>query len=84
MEIKRKCELEILSKQPLALVLMQIRFSPVPLIENYINNIQAALNKLGFPLFEQNDNLSVEVSPKGNFYRKIIIFLCLSKMIIFL
>ncbi len=65
MEIKRKCELEILSKQPLALVLMQIRFSPVPLIENYINNIQAALNKLGFPLFEQNDNLSVEVSPKG-------------------
>lgn len=65
MEIKRKCGLEKLSKQPLAYVLIQIRFSPISLLENYIDKIQAALNKVGFPLVERNENLSVNVMPTG-------------------
>ena len=46
------------------MVLMQIRFSPVPLIENFIGNIQASLDKLDYPLFEWNDNFSEYVSLK--------------------
>lgn len=65
MDIKRKCELEVLSKQPLALVLIQIRFSPVSLLENYAPAIQAALSKLGYPLCDRNENLSVNVTPTG-------------------
>jgi uncharacterized protein (TIGR04255 family) len=65
MNITRNCPGEKLSKQPLVLVLIQIRFSPVMNLESYIPQIQAALRMAGYPLVEENDNLSVTVTPDG-------------------
>lgn len=65
MEIKRNGSLEKLSKQPLALVLIQIRFSPVLNLEAYIESIQSNLRELGYPLVDTNENLSVNVTPTG-------------------
>jgi len=65
MNIARNCPGEKLSKQPLVLVLIQIRFSPVMNLESYIPQIQAALRMAGYPLIEENDNLAVTVTPDG-------------------
>lgn len=64
MEIKRECIKNPLSKQPLALVLIQIRYTPIINIVSSINNIQELLRK-DFPQFEPVDNISVVLTPDG-------------------
>lgn len=65
MHITRNCPGEKLSKQPLVLVLIQIRFSPVMNLESYIPQIQSSLRIAGYPLIEGNDNLAVIAAPGG-------------------
>lgn len=48
--MKRKCRYVPLSKQPLVLVLGQVRFSPVRRITDYIPAIQEEFRRHGFPL----------------------------------
>jgi len=57
----RNCPYEPLSKQPLALVLVQIRFSPILAIEDYIPRIQDFLRKNGYP-FTNQKNLVFETA----------------------
>lgn len=61
MEIKRKCQSIHLSKQPLALVLIQLRYLPINKIEERINYIQDQLRE-GYPLFKESHNVSMDVS----------------------
>jgi uncharacterized protein (TIGR04255 family) len=65
MTATRKCPLEKLSKQPLALVLIQIRFSPVTNMEKFIPQIQNGLRTMGYPLVEENGSISITVTPDG-------------------
>jgi len=65
MVIKRKCPYKPLSKQPLALVLAQVRFSPILTIEEYIPKIQDFLRKNGYPLYSKQENFALEVLPGG-------------------
>ncbi len=65
MEIKRKCRRMPLKKQPLALVLIQIRFSPIENIKEYINLIQDKLRIIGYPEYNNQDNINFVVSPMG-------------------
>lgn len=62
---QRKGQIEKLSKQPLALVLIQIRFSPFMNIKNYIPVIQEKLLNLGFDGFKENPCLEVQITPHG-------------------
>jgi len=48
--MKRNCRYVPLSKQPLALVLAQIRFSVIRQMEEYIPAIQESFRRRGFPL----------------------------------
>lgn len=48
--MERKCRYVPLSQQPLALVLGQVRFSPVRQIDRYIPEIQEAFRQYGFPV----------------------------------
>jgi len=50
MNSTRKCRTVPLSKQPLALVLIQLRYSPILNLKEYIPVIQDRLRKIGFPL----------------------------------
>jgi len=61
MQIKRNCPYKPLSKQPLVLVLAQIRFSPILSIEEYIPKIQDFLRKNGYP-FSNQHNLIFETA----------------------
>ena len=61
----RKCALIKLSKQPLALVLIQTRFSPISNMDKYIPAIQDGLRRLGYPLFAPQKTLSIEVGPES-------------------
>ena len=63
MEINRNCPYRPLSKQPLALVLAQVRFSPILAIEKYIPKIQDYLRKNGYPLYSKQENFALEVLP---------------------
>ena len=47
---KRNCRYVPLSKQPLVLVLCQVRFSPVRKMGDYIPGIQEAFRRHGFPI----------------------------------
>jgi uncharacterized protein (TIGR04255 family) len=58
----RNCAKEKLSKQPLALVLIQIRFSPIANIEQYIPQIQNTLRAAGYPLMEENTSISFTIT----------------------
>ena len=48
--MKRRCRYVPLSQQPLALVLGQVRFSPVRQMDRYIPEIQEAFRQYGFPV----------------------------------
>lgn len=61
----RKCALIKLSKQPLALVLIQARFSPISNMDIYIPAIQDNLRRLGYPLFSPQKTLSIEIGPES-------------------
>ena len=65
MSEKRNCPYKPLSKQPLALVLAQIRFSPILNIEEYLPEIQNFLRKNGYPLYSNHQNFVLEVAPVG-------------------
>lgn len=65
MEIKRNCSTNKLSKQPLALVLIQIRFSPFLNMSQYVPKIQDNLRKIGFVEYEEIQGLEFKVSPNG-------------------
>lgn len=62
---KRKGKIEKLSKQPLALVLIQIRFSPFMNMKDYIPQIQEKLLALGFVNCKENPSLEVRITPNG-------------------
>ncbi|MEI6386485.1 MAG: TIGR04255 family protein [Spirochaetota bacterium] len=61
----RKCALIKLSKQPIALVLIQARFSPISNMDIYIPAIQDNLRRLGYPLFSPQKTLSLEIGPES-------------------
>jgi len=65
MSIKRNCPYNPLSKQPLALVLAQVRFSPILAIEGYIPTIQDHLRKNGYPVYSIQQNFIFDVVPMG-------------------
>lgn len=48
--MKRKCRYEPLSAQPLVLVLCQVRYSPVRVIERHVPAIQEQFRRQGFPI----------------------------------
>ena len=62
---QRRGKIEKLSKQPLALVLIQIKFSPFMNIKNYIPLIQEKLLNLGFVNCKENPCLEVQITPSG-------------------
>lgn len=62
---QRRGKIEKLSRQPLALVLIQIRFSPFMNIKNYIPVIQEKLLNLGFVNCKENPCLEVKITPSG-------------------
>lgn len=62
---KRKGKIEKLSKQPLALVLIQIRFSPFMNMKDYIPQIQEKLLSLGFVNCRENPSLELRITPNG-------------------
>jgi len=59
---KRICRRVKLTKQPLALVLIQVRFSPITDLEKYLPAIQDDLRRSGYPLQSVNDTVRLEVS----------------------
>lgn len=61
----RKCRYQSLTKKPLVLVLVQLRFSPLVGIKDYIPSIQDQLRKVGFPLYSQWEGKSIQVGPEG-------------------
>jgi uncharacterized protein (TIGR04255 family) len=63
--VKRKGKIEKLSKQPLALVLIQIRFTPFMNMKDYIPQIQEKLLTLGFVNCIENPCLEVQITPSG-------------------
>lgn len=62
---QRGVKFEKLSKQPLALVLIQIRFSPFMNIKEYVDKFQEMLLPLGFTNYQENPCLEVQITPKG-------------------
>ena len=65
MVTKRNCPYKPLSKQPLALVLAQVRFSSILNLEEYIPKIQDFLRKNGYPIYFRRENFVLEVFPGG-------------------
>lgn len=65
MKPTRTCRSVPLSKQPLALVLIQTRFSPILNISDYVPKIQDSLRKLSFPLFVSKTSAKLEPSLDG-------------------
>ena len=60
MNFKRECPIQKLAKQPLALVLIQIKFTPIENIEkDYLSQIQDFLRKNDYPLINKTQSLSV-------------------------
>jgi len=65
MLVERNCPHKPLSKQPLALVLAQVRFSPILTIEEYIPKIQDFLRKNGYPVYSNHQNFILEMPSVG-------------------
>lgn len=63
--MKRKCRYVPLSKQPLMLVLGQVRFSPVRQIGDYIPAIQEEFRRHGFPLERAGKVQQLTFGPGG-------------------
>ena len=62
---KRTCRKCKLAKQPLALVLIQTRFSPISILSKYIPDIQDELRHIGFPYITIRKGTAFELSPAG-------------------
>lgn len=65
MEIVRKCQKKFLSKQPLALVLIQIRFTPIMEMPHYIPDIQSVLRDLCYPKCSIEESLEITLNQIG-------------------
>ncbi len=65
MSAVRNCPTVPLSKKPLALVLIQVRFSPISNMVDFIPEIQNAFRKTGFPEQSKQEITAFEVSPHG-------------------
>jgi uncharacterized protein (TIGR04255 family) len=65
MTIKRNCRYVPLSKQPLVLVLCQVRFSPVRKMADYIPGIQEAFRRHGFPIERAGKIQQLTITPAG-------------------
>jgi uncharacterized protein (TIGR04255 family) len=65
MKVERNCPYIPLARQPLVLVLAQARFSPVPKIEKFLQEIQDFLRKNGYPINPGQKSVLFEVSPGG-------------------
>jgi len=65
MATKRTCRKCKLTKQPLALVLIQTRFSPISNLDKYIPDIQDKLRRNGFPYMTARKGTAFELSPAG-------------------
>jgi uncharacterized protein (TIGR04255 family) len=63
--MERKCRFVPLSKQPLVLVLCQIRFSPVRQMAQYIPAIQEAFRRNGYPLETAGKIQQLLLTPAG-------------------
>lgn len=62
---KRNCRYVPLSKQPLVLVLCQVRFSPVRKLADYIPGIQEAFRRHGFPIERTGKIQQISITPAG-------------------
>jgi uncharacterized protein (TIGR04255 family) len=65
MTAKRNCRYVPLSKQPLVLVLCQVRFSPVRMMGDYIPGIQEAFRRHGFPIERAGKIQQLTITPSG-------------------
>jgi len=65
MPIKRNCPYKPLSKQPLALVLAQVRFTPILTMDEYLPKIQDFLRKNGYPIYSNQQNFVIEAPSVG-------------------
>jgi uncharacterized protein (TIGR04255 family) len=63
--VNRNCPYKPLSKQPLALVLAQVRFSPILTIGNFIPEIQDFLRKTGYPIHPNQQNFLFSIGLDG-------------------
>jgi len=61
----RKCRYVPLSKQPLVLVLCQVRFSPVRKMGDYIPGIQEAFRRHAFPIERAGRIQQLTITPAG-------------------
>jgi uncharacterized protein (TIGR04255 family) len=61
----RDCPSVPLSKKPLALVLIQIRYSPIPKVDGYIPDIQDMFRKNGYPIQTNPKVVTFELVPEG-------------------
>ena len=61
--MERKCRYVPLSRQPLALVLGQVRFSPIRQMDRYIPEIQEAFRRYGFPVERAGKVQQINFSP---------------------
>jgi uncharacterized protein (TIGR04255 family) len=61
----RNCRYVPLSKQPLVLVLCQVRFSPVRKMGDYVPGIQEAFRRLGFPIERAGKIQQLTITPAG-------------------
>jgi uncharacterized protein (TIGR04255 family) len=65
MATKRNCRYIPLGKQPLVLVLCQVRFSPVRKMGDYIPGIQEAFRRHGFPIERAGKIQQLTITPAG-------------------
>ncbi len=65
MSTVRNCAKIPLSKKPLALVLGQIKFSPIANISDFIPKIQGSFRKSGFPQLSTQEISVFELGPQG-------------------
>jgi uncharacterized protein (TIGR04255 family) len=61
---KRTCRTVKLTKKPLALVLIQTRFSPISNLDKYIPEIQDELRRSGFPYLTAKTGMRLDVTPE--------------------
>lgn len=62
---QRNCRYVPLSKNPLVLVLAQVRFSPVRTMDTYIPGIQEAFRRRGFPIERAGKIQQLTITPTG-------------------
>jgi uncharacterized protein (TIGR04255 family) len=65
MTTTRKCRHVPLSKQPLILVLCQVRFSPVRKMADYLPSIQEEFRRHGFPIERAGKIQQLTITPAG-------------------